>query len=438
VGGTYQSNIVDVTNYTTIGIHINASNIGALPYQLVRQWYMQDSISATPDAVQSSQEDLGFVNSTFNVKARYFSYQLDFTGTASITTLQVNSFLLISSGELYQLSNVGSGVEILKPQEAALRTVISSDASISLVQNVNEVDATVSSPFALSNVGGGVEVYIPAGDEMRTFVSADASVVIAQNAQTVDLAAVTDFPTNIGAGAEVYLPGTNELRTFVSADASVVIAQNAQTVDLAAVTDFPTNIGAGAQVYLPGTNELRSFSNTDGLISVSQSASEIVINSAAVGTANINSANCSFENYAAPTVVVIGAINTLEPIPTPFIIREVTAGSWVDAGSGALEYSVPLKADFYITVCVSGLAAGISGPALRFHLQTRAPPGAWANIYGASSQDVYNSNTRRSTSLTGYVRIDVGEQIRVGVINTTSTDNLSVYINSITILGPSF
>lgn len=89
------------------------------------------------------------------------------------------------------------------------------------------------------NIGGFSEVYVvgtgPNPFELRTFQSSDASVSITENVDNIDLSVTPGSIINVGGFTEVFVVGTSnpfELRTFQSSDGSVTIIENADDIDL--------------------------------------------------------------------------------------------------------------------------------------------------------------------------------------------------------------
>jgi hypothetical protein len=110
------------------------------------------------------------------------------------------------------------------------------------------------------NIGGFVEPYVIGTDnpfEFRTYQSSDASVGITQNADNIDFTVATVTPAtmqNVGGFAEPYVAGSSnpfDIRTYQSTDGSVAITQNADNLDFSAsgMAATMTNVGTGLDVW---------------------------------------------------------------------------------------------------------------------------------------------------------------------------------------------
>jgi hypothetical protein len=108
----------------------------------------------------------------------------------------------------------------------------------------DSVGNTNNDPHTIVNVGGFAESYVigtgPNPFELRTLQSSDGTVTITQNADDIDFqvpAPEVHTIENIGGFAESYVIGTGpnpfELRTLQSSDGTVTITQNADNIDFA-------------------------------------------------------------------------------------------------------------------------------------------------------------------------------------------------------------
>jgi hypothetical protein len=150
-------------------------------------------------------------------------------------------------------------------------------------------------PFVLNNVGGGVAVFdtaSPAGvGNLRTFVSSDSSVSIVQVGNQIDLTVGTVPPPsitiqNIGAfGADLYdtasVPPTYDFRRLYSNNGSVSIIQEVDRINIEVTASSPvalSNVGGGSDVYVAGSAspfQLRTISSPLGTVTINQTGTEI-------------------------------------------------------------------------------------------------------------------------------------------------------------------
>lgn len=162
---------------------------------------------------------------------------------------------------VHTVRNVGGGVESYVigtgPNPFDLRTFESSDASVGIVQTATTIDLTVDAGdlVSLANVGGFVEVFVdPSGPNpfnLRTLQSSDSTVDVSQNANDIDFAVdAADLVSlaNVGAGAEVWVdpsgPDPFNLRSVRSPNATVTVVQTATEIQL----EVPTP-AAGTPVF---------------------------------------------------------------------------------------------------------------------------------------------------------------------------------------------
>lgn len=151
-----------------------------------------------------------------------------------------------SGGDPATAVNVGGFTEVYVAGSSnpfEFRTLQSSDSSVNIAQNAQDIDLTVTIPPAATaqNVGGFAEAYVAGSSDpfdFRTFQSSDSSVNITQNAQDIDLTVTPATVANVGGFAEVYVAGSSNpfnLRTIQSSDSSITVVQNADNIDLRAV-----------------------------------------------------------------------------------------------------------------------------------------------------------------------------------------------------------
>lgn len=177
-------------------------------------------------------------------------------------------------GATHTIINIGNQAEwyviATGPNPFELRTAESSDGSVAISQLAATVDFIVDFAGNVTNinVGGFAEWYRvttgPNPFEFRTAQSSDGSVAITTN--TNDLDFVVDFAgnvtlANVGGFAEVWKdpsgPNPFELRTLQSSDGSVTITENADDID------FVVEPGAGSKVFqIDSTATVLTDSNT--------------------------------------------------------------------------------------------------------------------------------------------------------------------------------
>jgi hypothetical protein len=212
------------------------------------------------------------------------------------------------------------------PNPFEFRTLQSSDGSITVAQNADNIDLTVDvgASVSLANVGGFAQVYVggtgPNPFEFRTLQSSDGSITVAQNADNIDLTVDVGASlslANVGGFAQVYVGGTGpnpfEFRTLQSSDGSITIAQNATNVDL--TVDFGAslslaNVGGFAQFYVGGSGpnpfNLRTLQSSDGSVTITQNATNVDLTVAAVdpikvfqvdSTASQSTTSTTYQNW---------------------------------------------------------------------------------------------------------------------------------------------
>jgi hypothetical protein len=167
--------------------------------------------------------------------------QLDEFICSALTANQNLSLVNIGPG-----SGIYRGINLLGERE--LRTLISSNNSISIFQNTDTIDFVLPPGVifpGLVNIGSGKQIYKGLDGqgraEIRTLTSSNNSVIITENANTIDFTVepVTPTPTtilNIGTGSQLYAgtngAGAHQIRTITSVDNSATITQTANTVDV--------------------------------------------------------------------------------------------------------------------------------------------------------------------------------------------------------------
>lgn len=169
---------------------------------------------------------------------------------------------IINIGNEAEWFVIGTG-----PNPFEFRTAESSDGSLALTQGVSTVDFVVDFAGNVSNLNvGGFAEWFRVGTvnpfEFRTAQSSDGSVAITSN--TNDLDFVVDFAgnvtiSNVGGFAEWFRVGTVnpfELRTAQSSDGSVSITVNTNDIDFTVVS------GAGAEVFQVDSTATRSTTST--------------------------------------------------------------------------------------------------------------------------------------------------------------------------------
>ncbi len=162
---------VDVTGYSTIKITAFVCNVAPVDYTLDLLWTMDQPPQGADliDKRTTSMNEL--VTYTIAVRARYFSFTLEMPVTGVASDYEVNTFLGLSSGNV-MIENVGSGVEIFNPNALEMRTLVSGNGTIGLVQSDTEIDLATASNvnFAYQDVTTGgttitistLGVYVPA------------------------------------------------------------------------------------------------------------------------------------------------------------------------------------------------------------------------------------------------------------------------------------
>lgn len=148
-----------------------------------------------------------------------------------------------------ELINLGAGVELYDEFVNGIKSLESSDASVTIADMGTSVDLTVVAQDPLVNVGGGVEVLKPITSEMRTFVSGDGSVTISQAANVVNLTVPT--PQILTEG-----PGTDLAGDIISVGTNAVLVNPATSLILDGVhfANNKVDLGGGADQLMYGRN----------------------------------------------------------------------------------------------------------------------------------------------------------------------------------------
>lgn len=136
-----------------------------------------------------------------------------------------------------------------------------------------------------TNVGTGAEVYVTGSSspfEFRTLTT-DGSVTIVQNADEIELSVAAMTPlSNVGAGEGVYTGTPNELKS-ITASGAAVVSSNATEININVPATTPlSNVGAGEVIYTGTPNQLKSLTAGSN-ITLTPSATEIEIASTGGG-----------------------------------------------------------------------------------------------------------------------------------------------------------
>jgi hypothetical protein len=171
----------------------------------------------------------------------------------------------------FVLNNIGVGVQVFDTASPVgvgnLRTLVSSDSSITISQIGNEINLTLSPlpppSITLQNQGlFGAAVYndtsVPPVYNFRRLYSSNGSLTVLQEAEQINLqvtASSTSAISNEGGGAEIYIDGTAspfELRTLTSPTATVTITEVGDEIQLEVAGATPAtyaNLGSGEPVW---------------------------------------------------------------------------------------------------------------------------------------------------------------------------------------------
>jgi hypothetical protein len=157
----------------------------------------------------------------------------------------------------FRIVNIGAGAKVYKQEnllgQKELRTIISSDTSVTIVEGTTAIDITVPDypivPTA-SNVGTGVGVFkeLSTNDyKFKSFTSTDSSVIVTSSTNTIDISVPAGVipdgsETKITAGTNVTVTGTGTIATPYVVNS----------------TDTNTTYSAGTAMSLVGT----TFNNT--------------------------------------------------------------------------------------------------------------------------------------------------------------------------------
>jgi len=173
-------------------------------------------------------------------------------------------------GGSVSLVNVGGGIEIYKvatgPNPFELRTLTSTDGSVSLTQNVDTIDLSSNlSNLSVANEGTGSDVYDSTTStstlkNFRRIRAGDSTIVVTQNALDISVTCAIGV-SNEGGSAEVYdtvnSTATNKiLRTLYSSDATVTVTQEATRINL------KVPAGAAFKSYFSEKNDIVTTNNT--------------------------------------------------------------------------------------------------------------------------------------------------------------------------------
>lgn len=106
---------------------------------------------------------------SYSIKARYVKITIDNYQFPVTPSLTLQTLLFREPASLAQLENTGTGAQLYKETEQKIRTVKSSDSSITITQLTNEIDLIASAavyPISLSSVGGTSLVYNATGPNL--------------------------------------------------------------------------------------------------------------------------------------------------------------------------------------------------------------------------------------------------------------------------------
>lgn len=185
------------------------------------------------------------------------------------------------------------------------RTVQSSDNSITITQNADDVDfivnSAISSATDIQNIGTGVELIDPIGiaslHNCRSLLSSDSTILFTQNANDIDLttnstiSAYHDISNSGGFNEIIFVNGLQQVhsaRTLQSSNSSLTITQNATNLDLIhnnSVTAATTinNIGGfntlvtAATAGLNTSHNIKSVQSSDSSITITNNVNDLDI-----------------------------------------------------------------------------------------------------------------------------------------------------------------
>jgi hypothetical protein len=127
-----------------------------------------DIIDATTISAGTAQ------NVNYNIKASYVSIELDLLVHAA-TTIRLDTFFFEALNQVLTLSNIGAGAQVLKGEDE-LRTLISSDASVTITQNANDINLTTASGGTKSYGAMSLDDYINSSVSAGTWYEINTTV----------------------------------------------------------------------------------------------------------------------------------------------------------------------------------------------------------------------------------------------------------------------
>lgn len=168
---TITSSFYQVNDYD----HIRTTCFSAAGCTVNLRWSVDGGTNV--DLTESITVTAGSTTSSSTaIKAKWLS--VSYTVAAQPSALRATNLLFQEPASLGQLANTGSGAQIYKVSEQKVRSVISSDNSLTVTQLTNEIDAKVSST-AIVAANNDVQVtHGPAGYTIDIGSCASGAVVI--------------------------------------------------------------------------------------------------------------------------------------------------------------------------------------------------------------------------------------------------------------------
>ena len=249
---------------------------------------------------------LSCVQITRPVKTNFVRYSV--INVVPPVDLKIQAYFFVSSLGVSGLTNVGSGAELLKSL-TEIRSIVSSDSSVSVVQNVDEIDlTTITGGDVTLASAGGVQTLVNDGVGPDLFLkgltgggttnlSSDATSVTISSASTdVSLSSAGGVETlvNDGVGPVLAVKGLTGTGTvsLVSDGNSVSINGVSSDVSLSSAGGVETlvNDGVGPVLVvkgLTGTGTVSLVSDANS-VSINAVSSDVTLGSVGGGESVVN------------------------------------------------------------------------------------------------------------------------------------------------------
>lgn len=245
--------------------HVRIIVFSNADYEIFLRWSTDFGVNV--DYTDASTVQTGGNSWTASVPIRARFLNVGYTDATAVggRTLRLQVHLNDKAPGLSSLVNLGSGAEIFEKQAIGLRSLVCSNASITITENPTEIDLVVS--------GGGGGPYQQVIDDI-TPISASVNAIVSGSGNTIDPATLDSFIggslncTTVGSGPSVFRVGflasqscslSNRTResAFVACDTCAMGTgggTNENDVIIAAKNSTIQNIGGKCRAIIASEN----------------------------------------------------------------------------------------------------------------------------------------------------------------------------------------